>query len=123
VDFYRPRALLQGYALFNPHATLALHALQEDGVEHTTWEASDPTWRKWVPSQPTSPHWYTPERFAQLLMAYLREERQGLAARSVRELLAEFDGLSGTTARKAVLEAAGLQRAMLEPIFPQALFQ
>src|SRR5262245_3243758 len=62
VDFYHPRALLQGYALFNPHATLAYQAPPRGSATHTTWDARDPTWSKWVPHKPTSPHWYSPER-------------------------------------------------------------
>jgi hypothetical protein len=33
------------------------------------WEATDPDWKKWGPSQPTSPHWYDDERVKRLMAA------------------------------------------------------
>jgi DNA topoisomerase VI subunit B len=104
------RGLLGAYALFNPHATLAI----DDG--HTPprifWP-TDPTWRKWIPSAPTSPHWYTAEHLRDLIAAYLADERRAGRTRTVREFVAEFDGLSGTAKQKAVCAATGLERARL----------
>ena len=109
--FYHPALLLAGYALFNPHAAFAYQV--PGHPSYVDWPARVPGWSKWVPSRPTSPHWYTPQRFEQLLAAYLVEDRRAGRGRTVRELLAEFDGLSGVQARAAVQAAAALSRATL----------
>jgi hypothetical protein len=76
--------------------------------------AVDPAWRKWTPSAPTSPHWYRVADLERLAGAYLSHDRQRNATRLLRDFLGQFDGLTGTAKRKAVLEAVGLQRAPLE---------
>jgi DNA topoisomerase VI subunit B len=109
-----PRSLLQAYALFNPHATFAYA-----GAEARTWLAAQPGWTKWTPNRPTSPHWYTAARFQQLLTGYLVADRRTGRRRSVREIIAEFDGLSGMKARQEVAMEAGLHRATLEDLVAQ----
>ena len=52
------------------------------------WPTCDPTWEKWTPSHPASPHWYTPARFQQLLAQHLLEDRRKGGVRTVQELLA-----------------------------------
>jgi DNA topoisomerase VI subunit B len=46
-------------SLFNPHAPFRIR----EGV----FEARDPAWSKWSPRDPTPPHWYTLERFEELV--------------------------------------------------------
>lgn len=106
------RDLLSGYSLFNPHATITLQV----AGERFAAEATDPTWRKWLPSAPTSPHWYTTEALRSLIAAYLAEERRGARPRTVREFIAEFAGLAGTAKQKAVAEAAHLTSAYLHDL-------
>jgi hypothetical protein len=101
--------LLAAYAVFNPHAGLTL----EDARGPRAYRCTDPTWRKWLPSAPTSPHWYTVEKLHDLIAAYLTKERETRRTRTVREFVSEFAGLSGTAKQKAVCEAAGLARAQL----------
>jgi len=67
-----------------------------------------PGWKKWAPSQPTSPHWYTADQLADLIAAYLLIERDGGAARTVREFIGEFRGLSSTVKQKTIAAAAAL---------------
>jgi len=102
--------LLRGYSLFNPHATLTLWP------EGETLTPTAPTWRKWRPSDPTSPHWYTAERLRSLIAAYVNDERKGGRPRTVREFVSEFGGLSGTAKQKAVTDAAGLGGAYLHDL-------
>ena len=80
------------------------------------WGCTTPTWDKWQPQHPTSPHWYTVERFQALLAAYLTQDRYQGRVRSVREVVAEFAGLKGTAAQKAVTADAGLSGASLEDL-------
>ena len=67
-----------------------------------TYPASDPAWQKWRPDLPTSPHWYTPETLRDLIAAYVAREQETGRARTVREFISEFRGLSSTAKQKAV---------------------
>jgi DNA topoisomerase VI subunit B len=103
--FYRQAAdLLSTYALFNPHAHFTLRT--PEGKQ--THEPTVTAWAKWRPSDPTSPHWYTPERLSTLIAGYLTAEQEGGRVVTVRDFVGEFAGLSGTAKRKAVVAAAGL---------------
>ena len=77
-------------------------------------EAIDPGWTKWTPSAPTSPHWYRVADLERLAGAFLSHDRERKTVRVLRDFLTQFDGLSGTAKRKAVLEAVGLQRASMD---------
>ena len=69
-----------------------------------------------MPSAPTSPHWYRVGHLERLAGAFLSHDRERKTVRVLRDFLAEFDGLSSTGKRKAVLEAVGLQRAPLSSL-------
>jgi hypothetical protein len=65
--------------------------------------ASAKHWRKWRTDQPTSAHWYTPESFHNLVMAYVTN---GQDAKTVREFVSEFDGLRGSQYQREVMAKA-----------------
>ncbi len=92
------------YAHLNPHLTLTVDWFGKA----RQIKATDPNWRKWLPSDPTDPHWYGQEDFARLLCAYLGHDQDCGGDRPVRDLVREFRGLTATAKAKAVLEAAGL---------------
>jgi len=75
------------------------------------WEATDPAWAKWKPSDPTSPHWYAPANLERLVAAYVSNEAH--AGMSVREFVTQFRGLSGTAKGKQVLAETGMTRTDL----------
>ena len=104
-NFY---SVTHGVADFNPHCFLA--------TEENSFDATDVAWNHWLPSQPTSPHWYTPEKFRTLIGLLLNNERRGGKARSVNELIREFHGLSSTVKAKAITSQAGLTGAMLHDL-------
>jgi DNA topoisomerase VI subunit B len=97
------------YAWLNPHLTIEVDWLGEGHLV----EATDRSWRKWRPSEPTSAHWYGPQHLEHLIAGYLAHDQDHGRARTVRELVAEFRGLSGSAKQKAVLDATGLHRAPL----------
>lgn len=111
-DFYKPAGLLWRFAAFNPHGTFGF----VQGETLRTVERTDGAWSKWQPQHPTSPHWYTPERLRALLAAYIAADRETDRGRTVREVVVEFAGLSGTAKQKAVTDAAGLTGARLEDL-------
>jgi hypothetical protein len=105
----RFRRIVEGFALFNPHATIRLDWFGS----RTTWKASDPAWTKWKPCQPTSAHWYEQRHLEHLIGAYITHDRDARVDRLVSEFVAEFDGLSGSQKRSKVLDDAGLRRVRL----------
>jgi DNA topoisomerase VI subunit B len=97
------------YAWLNPHLTITIDWFGE----RSTAEATDPGWSKWKPSDPTAPHWYSNAHLERLVAAYITHDAARGRMRTVRELVAEFRGLSGTAKQKAVLDTTGLSRAPL----------
>jgi hypothetical protein len=77
---------------------------------------TDPAWRKWLPSNPTGSHWYDLERFIRLLAAYIAHDADRGSNRTVREFVAEFDGLTGTAKQTRVLDEAGMKRVPLSAL-------
>jgi hypothetical protein len=116
VDSYKSTSLsllVGDYSTFNPHARFSL---QWEGREPRVFEPTDTSRRKWRPDMPTGAHWYTPELLRDLIAAYLTDERRGGRGRTVREFVAEFNGLSGSDKQRVVLAAAGLARAHLHDL-------
>jgi hypothetical protein len=112
-EYARPaRALVEGFALFNPHATISLDWFGQK----VAWESTLPGWAKWKPCQPTSPHWYEPEHLKRLIGAYVTHDRQAGGDRLVSDFLAHFDGLSGSAKQTKVLNEAGLKRVHLSEL-------
>lgn len=93
--FYK---LLRQYALFNPHASFELRV----GGETATWPALAPAWPKWTPCDPTSPWWYTAEDLGRLVAAHAVQAAGGARDLPLRELVAQFRGLSSTSKQKKV---------------------
>jgi DNA topoisomerase VI subunit B len=99
-DFYRPLDLAKAVALFNPHARISFGG--EALLDPMPLE-------KWNASEPTSPHWYNVPQLGDLIAAHVHRERQGLSeARSLRDFVRGFAGLTATARAKEVLDAAGL---------------
>ena len=77
--------------------------------------ATNPDWRKWRACQPTSAHWYDEERFGRYMTAHIaRDQDRGSTGRTVREFIAELDGLARSDKQKIVLaetEASGVSLA------------
>lgn len=105
--------LVETYAAFNPHATFRL----ETPERIADYPATKPDWLKWLPSHKTSPLWYEVEHFTVLIAAYLHHERSAAGkAKTIREFVAEFDGLSTSAKQKAVLTTAALSRGYLHDL-------
>ena len=113
----RKGAFLQmcvGYAVLNPHLSLTA---RWDGELYVNLPASDDGWVKWRACDPTSPHWYTPQRLARYAAAHVARDQGSGRIRSVREFIAEFRGLSGSAKQKAVAEECGMARQPLAALF------
>lgn len=96
------------FTFLNPHLSLSWDWFGGSAAI----KATNTTWKKWLPSYPTSPHWYRLENFERLIAAYLSHDR----SRTVREVVSEFDGLTGTAKQKSVLESTGMARQPLSAL-------
>ena len=101
------------FCWLNPHLTLKA---SWDGTQVINVTATNPNWSKWRPSDPTSPHWYTPARLERLIAAYVGHDEDNGRERMVREFVSEFRGLSGSAKQKAVLDKTQLSRAALSSL-------
>jgi Histidine kinase-, DNA gyrase B-, and HSP90-like ATPase len=110
------RQICWDFTFLNPHLTLTVDLFGEV----KTFKATNPEWRKWTPSSPTSPHWYEPEHLERLVGAYITHDlqngNQNGHGRTVREFVSEFKGLTSTIKQKRVLAATGLSRAPLSAL-------
>jgi hypothetical protein len=106
--------LVLSYAWFNPHLRLSLEWRGPGEEAKIFREPTDPNWTKWLPSQPTSPHWYDEARFKQLIGAEIAHaEDHDRPCPTVREFLTQFRGLSGTQKGKAICASLNLERLSL----------
>jgi len=97
--------LVQDFACLNPHASFVVTA----GGKQRTFKASDPDWRKWRASDPTSAHWYTKMELCELIAAEIsEEERRSLPRKTLRDFVGGFDGLSRPQYRQRVLQESRL---------------
>lgn len=94
--------LLRDYATFNPHASFYLC---QDGQTIEVGSAIRAGWEKWLTSSPTTPHWYNAKDLRDLIAAYITG---GEGDKTVRDLVSDFRGLSGTAKQKKVVAAADL---------------
>ena len=86
------------FALFNPHATFTSN--------DDEWKASvDGDWRKPLPTDRTSPHWYDEDAFKRLIFAHIANGIDMPLGQFVRT----FAGLSSTQRAKVVTSAERLQ--------------
>jgi DNA topoisomerase VI subunit B len=102
------------FTFLNPHLTLFL----DWHTQRSTVEATDASYPKWRPNQPTCAHWYQPEHFSRLVAAYIAHDADRGKDRTVRELVSEFAGLSSTATQRSVLEATGMARTKLSELAP-----
>jgi hypothetical protein len=106
--------LAEAYVWFNPHLTLRG---TWRGKEFVNVAATNPTWEKWGPRDPTSAHWYDQTRLQRYLAAHVARDRDRGRHRTVREFIAEFRGLSGTAVQRKVLEEVGCSHESLARFF------
>jgi DNA topoisomerase VI subunit B len=102
--------LAEGYAWVNPHLSLRVSWNGEIKIDI---QAFNPNWNKWLPSWPTSAHWYDKSRFRRYMAAHIAN-REDI---TVRQFIAEFDGMSATAKQKKVLFETGASHVSLHSFF------
>src|SRR5262249_30629928 len=94
--------LARAYATFNPHASIRL----TDSAGTVEIKATNPHWKKWLPSNRVPPHWFTREQPRDLIAAHLAEEVGKQL--TVRKFIEGFLGFRGTQKQKLVVDRVGL---------------
>jgi DNA topoisomerase VI subunit B len=103
-------ALAEAYTWLNPHLSLRVCWNGEVKIDVN---ASNPAWAKWLPSLPTSPHWYDKSRFRRYMAAHIANCEKI----TVREFVSEFCGMTSTAKQKVVLEEIGASHVSLYDFF------
>ncbi len=111
----RPAYWARAFSLFNPHAKIRIR--QFDGgvnlgksptpdYEDSYLPTRDATKRfKYLPSDPTSPHWYDEGAFRRLVYSHIGHHRHdGGDDLHLRAFVRQFKGLSATSKAKAVCD-------------------
>jgi hypothetical protein len=99
---------------FNPHTAIRFTS-KGFSLKRT---GTDPDWRKWAPTDPTSAHWYEAGSLKTLIAAEINKARRdGSPQRTVADLIAEFRGLSSTAKRHDICEAIDAARQTLDAFF------
>jgi DNA topoisomerase VI subunit B len=102
------------FAALNPHASFRYktkNACQES-------PPTDKAWKKWLPNEMPSPHWYDLVHFHSLIAGKLAASRRsGSRPQTLRDFIGEnFCGLSGTVVRSELLRALGMDGHTLEQL-------
>jgi DNA topoisomerase VI subunit B len=105
--------IARDFTVLNPHLTMVVDWFGT----HVEIAATAPDWSKWRPSNPTSPHWYRVDHLERLITAYLAHDADNGRERTVRELVAEFRGLSSSAKQKSIAAATGMPRAKLADLW------
>jgi Histidine kinase-, DNA gyrase B-, and HSP90-like ATPase len=110
-----PLVWARKFALFNPHAAIRIWIPKHAG-EHAQFSRDDivdfyqPTmtfpgeWRKFLPTDLTSPWWYDLDALKFLIFAHINTANQGGRDLPLREFVRQFRGLSGTAKAKQVCD-------------------
>jgi DNA topoisomerase VI subunit B len=115
--------IAQDFAWLNPHLRLTVdwggpgHNPETD--RRLALEPTTAAWAKWGPSDPTSPHWYTPQMLERLVAAYVSDPAH--AGMSVREFVTQFRGLTSSAKGKQVLAETRMTRTALADLANGAL--
>jgi hypothetical protein len=114
VDEDQFKQLADSYVWFNPH--LSLRGTWH-GKPFINVAATNPTWGKWGPRNPTSAFWYDRARLQRYLGAHVARDRDLRRHRTVREFISEFRGFAGTAIQRKVLEEVGCSHMSLACFF------
>ena len=102
--------LAESYAWLNPHLTLKV---KWNGKVRIDVKASNPDWKKWLPSWPTCPHWYGVSDLRRYMAAHIAYRKTV----TVREFISEFGGMTGSAKQKKVLAEIGAAYMRLHNFF------
>jgi DNA topoisomerase VI subunit B len=99
---------VSSFAAFNPHATIVYQGKTSDGKGSIFYKRRhQDTFKKYVPSVPTSPHWYSPATLKGLVFNHIAHARKGGRDLPLGEFIRQFQGLTSTKKARAVVARLG----------------
>ena len=105
---FDPFHWVRSFAAFNPHATFNYHGNSGVFKGAEMYKSTRETTKKYVPSEPTSPHWYSSESLKKLVFSYIAAaENGGGRDLPVGEFVRQFQGLARPAKAKAVRARIG----------------
>ena len=100
---FDPLHWVRSFAAFNPHVTLSYQAKSGDSEDVEIYKSThEGPFKKYVPSQPTSPHWYSAESLKVLVFNHIAHARGGGRDLPLGEFVRQFQGHSSTRKAKVV---------------------
>jgi len=106
---FDPLHWVRSFAAFNPHATVSYLGKNDGSEEFEIYKSThEGPFKKYVPSQPTSPHWYSSESLKVLVFSHIGHADKGGRDLPLGEFIRQFQGLTSTAKAKAVIKRAAL---------------
>jgi|SRR5215217_914805 len=100
---FDPIHWVRSFAAFNPHATFCYQGNSGVFKGAEMYKSTRETTKKYVPSEPTSPHWYSPESLKRLVFSYIAAAENGDGQDlPIGEFIRKFHGLTRPAKAKAV---------------------
>jgi hypothetical protein len=108
-----PKHWARGFSLFNPHAFVKILTRKKASKQaKTSWVRSgnfynptaSPDWRKFLPTDLTSPWWYDDGAMGKLVFQHVNAAKRGGRDLTLREFVLQFRGLSGSAKTKAICD-------------------
>jgi DNA topoisomerase VI subunit B len=102
------------FTWLNPHLTLKT---SWDGENFIDDEALESGWKKWLPSQPESPHWYSVEAMSDRIASEIAYALKRSQIITVRDFASQFRGLKSTVKRAEICAAVNASGLSLRDFF------
>ena len=93
---------VRSFAAFNPHATLCYQANDGGAKLAKIYKSTCADIKKYIPNEPTSPHWYSAASLKGLVFNHIAHARSGGRDLPLGEFVRQFAGLTSTRRAKAV---------------------
>lgn len=100
---FDPHHWVRSFAAFNPHATFSYQAKSGSREGARIYKSTHKgPFKKYVTSDPTSPHWYSPECLKVLVFSHIAHARNGGRDLPLGEFVRQFAGLTSTKKARVV---------------------
>jgi DNA topoisomerase VI subunit B len=93
---------VRSFAVFNPHAAFRYRGNSTGAEEAETYKSTRENIKKYVPSQPTSPHWYSGQSLKVLVFSHIAATERGGKDLPLGTFVRQFAGLTSTAKAKVV---------------------
>jgi hypothetical protein len=116
---YDPRYWAKAFSLFNPHALVKIRVVAPEGMlasspvlrsgnfYYSPTVSTEDGWKKVMPKDPTSPHWYDFKSLGKLIFGHVNLVKRGDQSKNLtlRDFVMQFKGLTGSVKAGRVCKA------------------